>query len=519
VTAPGLSGGFLDAARLHPGRPSVKEPDGPELTYAELDELSSRVADALNTLDLKPGDRVAIYMRKTVDSVAAILGALRTGAAYVPLDPGSPPARAAYIAADCAVRVVLTTRTLAPPLQKELQALDARPEIVALDDVGGGRGLRAWLAGLGSKPRPRPTVRGGPDEPAYLLYTSGSTGKPKGVVVSHRAALAFVDWCSDTFAPSAEDRFASHAPLHFDLSIHDVFVSLKHGAAVVLIDDDLGKDPLALAALIEAERLTIWYSTPSTLSLIEEFGRLEQRDCRSLRYVHFAGEVFPIPRLRRLQALWPWPRYFNLYGPTETNVCTFLEAPSVLPPEQTEPLPIGWPCRHYRALIADEGKPVPGGERGELLIAGPGVMTGYWNLPERNERAFFVDAEGTAWYRTGDLVSERPDGALLFHGRRDRMVKRRGFRIELGEIESALVRHPALGAVAVVARPGETSGVTIQAYLVAASGDGRPSLIELKRFCVETLPRYMAPDRFTYLDRLPQTSTGKTDYQTLLARP
>jgi amino acid adenylation domain-containing protein len=517
MSGAGLEGGFAAASRRFPDRSALVEPGGATLSYRALDELSDRVGAALQSLGVRPGDRVGVYLRKSADGVAVILGALKVGAAYVPVDPGSPPARAAFILADCAVKVVVTERALAPPLEGELDRLGPRPCIVALDEAGGAVGINGWLATL-SAPAPISRASVDADEPAYLLYTSGSTGKPKGVVVPHRAALAFVDWCSDTFTPSSEDRFSSHAPLHFDLSIHDLFVSLKHGASVVLIDDDLGKDPLRLASLIETERITIWYSTPSTLSLLEEFGRLDRHDCRSLRYVLFAGEVFPIPRLRRLLARWPWPRYFNLYGPTETNVCTWYEAQANLPPEQTDPLPIGWPCRHYRALVVDDDRPVPRGERGELLIAGPGVMTGYWNLPERDQRAFFVDASATRWYRTGDLVSERPDGAFLFHGRRDRMVKRRGYRIELGEIESALVRHAAVTAVAVVARPDEASGVAIEAFLAVPEGE-HPSIIELKRFCTEHLPRYMAPDRFTFLAAIPQTSTGKTDYQALLARP
>ncbi|HYV97775.1 MAG TPA: amino acid adenylation domain-containing protein [Gemmatimonadaceae bacterium] len=507
---------FFAASARWPDRVAAAEPDGSSLTYAEMRALVDHVHGALKASGVVAGDRVGVYLPKTIDSVACILGALAAGAAYVPVDPGSPPARAAFILSDCAVRVVVTTREFAPALAEQLSRTEARPVIVELDGAGGGHGVQSWLDVLGAPPQSTPAAPD-PGEPAYLLYTSGSTGNPKGVVVSHRAARAFVDWCSITFQPNENDRFSSHAPFHFDLSIHDLYVSLKHGARVVLIGEDLGKDPGRLAELIERERLTIWYSTPSILSLLEEHGRLDRRDCSSLRIVHFAGEVFPIPRLRKILARWPHPRFFNLYGPTETNVCTWYEVPKPFPADRTEALPIGAPCAHYSSRISLDGVTVPAGERGELLMTGPGVMSGYWNLPERNAQAFVADPSGTVWYRTGDIVSEDAKGVLLFHGRRDRMVKRRGYRIELGEIEAGLARHPAIGGVAVVAKPDEASGVQIHAFLVARSAE-RPSIVDLKRYCVDALPRYMAPDRFTYLDDMPQTSTDKTDYQALAAR-
>jgi len=507
---------FIESCGRFGERPAVQEPGRALLTYGELDALSDRVRDALCSLGVGAGSRVGVYLHKSADSVATLLGALKAGAAYVPVDPESPAARAAYIFEDCDVRVVVTEGALEGALREQLAKLGGAPGVVALPAVGGGSGLASWIAGLGFTAQTE-TVHPVADEPAYILYTSGSTGKPKGVVVSHRAALAFVDWCRATFAPGPDDRFSSHAPFHFDLSIHDLFVALACGAPVVLIGEELGKDPVRLAAMIEAERITIWYSTPTILAALEEHGKLERRDCRSLRFVLFAGEVFPIPRLRRVMERWPWARYFNLFGPTETNVCTWYEVPRPLPPEQTQALPIGRVCAHYHSLVVDGDRPVGEGEQGELVISGPGVMTGYWNLPGNNAQAFLVTADGARWYRTGDLVTEQRDGTLLFHGRRDRMVKRRGYRIELGEIESGLVRHPAIGAAAVVARGDEALGVVIHAFLVARGGD-RPSIVELKRFCVDELPRYMVPDRFSFVEAIPQTSTGKTDYQRLLAR-
>lgn len=508
------------SAAEHRDRPAVVESDGRLLTYGELDRLASQARDWLLAAGVVPGDRVAVYLRKSADAVAAIAGALKAGAVYVPIDPGSPPARAAYILADCGVRAAFVERAFAPRLEPELHAIGATPECIWLDQPGGGGALQAEMdaAGLARTPDAGRTVARAPDDLAYLLYTSGSTGRPKGVMISHRAALSFIDWVSDLLRPTADDRFSSHAPFHFDLSILDLYVPLKHGARVVLIGEELGKEPVGLARLVAEQALTVWYSTPSILALLDQYGRLDTLDLSSLRAVLFAGEVFPIPPLRSLKARLPGPRYCNLYGPTETNVCTWYELPpGPVPDDRVEPYPIGWTCPHYRSRVADEqGRALPPGSEGELLMTGPGVMEGYWNLPDRNSQAFHDDPDGTRWYRTGDLVVDPGDGCLLFRGRRDRMVKRRGFRIELGEIEAGLVTHPAVDEVAVVARPDEASGVQITAFLVTRGGE-RPSLVELKRYCVERLPRYMAPDLFRFLDALPRTSTDKVDYQRLKA--
>jgi amino acid adenylation domain-containing protein len=336
-------------------------------------------------------------------------------------------------------------------------------------------------------------------------------------MISQRNATAFVDWCSDAFTPREDDRFSSHAPFHFDLSVLDIYLSLKHGATLVLISEANGKDPVTLAALAAERRITCWYSTPSILSFLTQFGRIERHDWSALRIVHFAGEVFAVKHLRALKERVPHPRYFNLYGPTETNVCTFYEIPREIPPERAVPFPIGRPCPHYRHRVVDsEGQDVPLGQEGELWVSGPGVMMGYWNAPERDAEVFRTDARGR-WYRTGDIVFEPPDGDLVFVGRRDRMVKKRGYRIELAEIEAALYRHAEVREAAVVALRDEENGVRIRAFL--SFRERRPSIIQLKQFCAEHLLDYMIPDQFAVLDSLPKTSTDKTDYQALKEMP
>jgi amino acid adenylation domain-containing protein len=353
---------------------------------------------------------------------------------------------------------------------------------------------------------------------AYILYTSGSTGNPKGVVLTHGNASSFIDWCSQMFQPTETDTFSSHAPFHFDLSILDIYVSLKHGAKLVLFGESLGKDPTRLAAAISTERITIWYSTPSILNFLATYGKLDRYDYAPLRIVLFAGEVFPIPQYRAVRAIWSRPRFFNLYGPTETNVCTYYEVPGDDSWADLSTFPIGRICEpNIGWVVDDQTQTTDVGQPGELLVSGPNVMSGYWNLAELNAQVFVHDSGGRRWYRTGDIVTEGLSGQYSYLGRRDRMVKRRGYRVELGEIEAALARHPDIREAAVVAVPNPESGVTIAAF-VSCAHDRALTIIALKKLTSEALPPYMIPDRFTVIDTLPRTSTNKVDLQALRAR-
>ncbi len=322
---------LLDGARLGADRTAVEEPGHGRITYQELVKLSDRLRDRLSALGVGPGDRVAIYMRKSIDAIASIFGILKSGAAYVPVDPSAPAARNAYILHNCAVRVVIIEERFAARLLDELAELGVEPQLLVLEAAGAGAALCTALDREDAQ-RPAPvvaTAAPAPDDLAYILYTSGSTGRPKGVMLSHENAVSFVDWCSEVFQPHENDRFSSHAPFHFDLSILDIYVPLKHGATLVLIAEEIGKEPQRLAPLIAERRISVWYSAPSILSLLAQYGNLGSYDYSALRLVLFAGEVFPVKHLRALKSLLPAPRYYNLYGPTETNVCTFYEIPTV----------------------------------------------------------------------------------------------------------------------------------------------------------------------------------------------
>jgi amino acid adenylation domain-containing protein len=509
---------YLEAsATRYPERLAVVDPGGLRVTYAELNRQADALAGFLSARGVKPGDRVGVVLPKSVPAVVALFGIMKAGAAYVPVDYTAPAERGRRILTDCQIRALIVDSRCLGVVPEAAGSDTALAAIVAVgpvaDSAAGDPPVTPFDRALESGHQPARILRS-PANLAYILYTSGSTGMPKGVMLTHENALSFVEWCASVFEPTEADRFSSHAPFHFDLSILDIYLAIKHGAALYLISEELGKNPKDLARFIAANQLTVWYSTPSILTLLLQFGNLTSHDLSSLRLVLFAGEVFPVKHLREVQRHLPAPAYYNLYGPTETNVCTFARIPPNIPDDRDVPYPIGFACQHCPALVLDaDGREVTPGEEGLLYISGPSVFSGYWNRPVENAAAF-LEREGVRWYNTGDLVRWVPGQGYIYAGRKDRMVKRRGYRIELGEIERALYLHPRLREVAVVSMPDADAGVKIVAFLSCHGGDP-PSIIDLKTFCATKLPAYMNPDRFMFHDRLPRTSTDKVDYQAL----
>lgn len=499
------------SAGKFPDKNAVEDPEREnEISYADFDACTTQIKERLQAAGVVAGDRVGVCVPKSIGSISSVFGILKADAAYVPVDPTAPASRNAFIFQDCEVRCMIVARGLLEGLSAEFEGgYDLEEEPLAFMDA---YSVELVLVKVTSKSG---TVQDPVENLAYILYTSGSTGKPKGVMHTHDSALSFVNWCSDTVSFSENDKFSSHAPFHFDLSILDIYVPMQHGATLVLIGESLGKQPARLGPVVSERKITVWYSTPSILRLLVDYGGMENHDYSDLRVVFFAGEVFPIKHLRALKEKWPHPEYYNLYGPTETNVCTYYKLPAEIPLTQTDPFPIGPVCENDQALVLDsDDKEASKGEEGELLIAGGSVMKGYWNLPDRSAQAYFTDANGKQWYKTGDIVRESEEDGFIFVGRRDRMVKRRGYRVELGEIEAALYRHQAVSEAAVVALPDEESGVMVKAFLSWSDGKAR-SLIEMKKFCADNLPLYMIPDRFSSHDTLPKTSTDKINYQAL----
>jgi len=486
------------AARRTPNALAVCGPDG-RLTYTELDALADGMAREFARLGVEPGERVVIWLDKSAAAVAATQAALRIGAAYVPIDGLAPAGRASAVISDCAAALVVTSPALACQLDDEATTA----AILRIDQEW----CDARRQGPRRGPEPFPKASSEPDDLAYILYTSGSTGSPKGVCLTHRNALAFIEWSVAEIGATSADNFANHAPMTFDLSVFDLYAAFSVGACVHLITQDLAYSPGRLVDFLDDHEISVWYSVPAALLLMIRHGDLLDRRPQSLRTVLFAGEEFPIDALRRLLERLPEARFFNLYGPTETNVCTFWEVHSV-PPDRTLPVPIGTSCSGDTVTaIRPDGSAAGVGEIGELVVEGPTVMAGYWGMEPQAGRP----------YVTGDLVRvlKAEDGGFQFLGRRDTMAKVRGHRVELGEIESVLAGHPGIEEAAVVV-VGQSIDAQIVAFVVPRRGAAAVTLMGCKEHCASRLPRYAIIDRLHTLAAVPRTANGKVDRSALM---
>jgi amino acid adenylation domain-containing protein len=516
---------LTEAAVRQPGRAAVAA-DGCLLTYQELDRLSNKVARALLRLGVAPGDRVGILAPKSAAAVLGVYGALKAGACYVPLDPKAPARRLGHIVRDSAAAVIVTDEARMPQAAALADAVPRPPGVVIVSVPGcpereeaasvpvQGAVIVPWAAVAAESGEPLAEERAIETDLAYILYTSGSTGTPKGVMISHRNSLTFVDWAAAAAGLGEQDRVCSPAPLHFDLSVFDIFATCRAAACLTVLPEGAATFPVSIARWLEVEQVSVWYSVPSVLVLLACYGTLQKFDLSGLRVVIFAGEVFPPKHLARLMAELPHPRYLNWYGPTETNVCTAFEVPAGWAAAQ--PAPIGQACANTEVFaVTSEGRRLSQpGEVGELYVRGPSLMRGYWGQPAKTSEVLvqnpFRAACDELVYRTGDLVTLEPAGDYAYLGRRDGMVKVRGYRVELGEVEATLYRHPAIREAAVLPVPDEVLGSRLRAVVTAddAGSLTRESILD---HCRRWLPSYMVPDIVEFREALPRTSTGKVD--------
>jgi amino acid adenylation domain-containing protein len=493
-------------AVLHPHAEAVVDGDA-SLTYGDLLRRARRVAARLRALGVGPDVPVGIFLGRSLDLAAAILGVLEAGGAYLPLDPGYPKERLRLMLEDARVPVVLTEPAL----------LDALP-------AGAGRPLLMAEALAGPDPNPWTPAVVDPANLAYLIYTSGSTGRPKGVAMTHGAISAMLDWQLRTSRAGA-GRTLQFAALSFDVSFQEIFSAWCAGGSVVMVDEEVRRDPPALLRLLAAqrvERLFLPFVALQQLALAARPGGIPA----SLREVMSAGEqLYVTPQIAALLAALPGATLHNHYGPTETHAATWLPLegdPAVWPERPT----VGRPLDRARVFLLDRDlKLVPAGVPGELYVGGAGLARGYLGQPGLTAERFVPDpfAEVDGWtpgsrlYRTGDLARWLPDGEIEYIGRGDTQVKIRGQRIELAEVETALARHPALRQAAVAVRGAGAGSRRLVGYAVFREDVAPPPFAELRAFLAGSLPDAMVPSAWVRLDALPLTPSGKVDRRSLPA--
>ncbi len=497
------------AARKRPGAEAFRHGDR-SLTYGELATRARRLATWLGARGVERGDRVGIYMQRNLDLPVAVFGAMKAGAAYVPLDPGAPVERIGRIAADCGIGVIVTEDRLAPGLAAVARAAPSMH--TALGVTGPVDGLATAPVSVidAAAPAPDDATRT-LDDLAYIIFTSGSTGLPKGVVHTHASASAYAEMSAAIYDLGPGDRMANTSPLHFDMSTFEMFAGPSRGATTVLVPEVVMKLPASLTKLIADERVTTIYTVPFVLIQMLEAGAMDKRDLSALRWVVHAGEPMPPRQLAALQRALPGARFSNSYGPAEVNQVTYLHHPPG-PVAEDRAVPLGIACPHSELLIDDRQD-----GRGELLAATTAMMRGYWNRPDLDARCFVerpgADGHPRRFYRTGDIVRQDADGVLHFIGRRDRQIKLRGFRVELDEVELAIARHPAVSEAAAVKAP---DGLTIAAFALLKPGlqaDSDDILAHASR----GLADYAVPRSLMILPSFPRTTSGKIDRKRLEA--
>jgi amino acid adenylation domain-containing protein len=474
-------------------------------SYAELDARARGIARHLAALGLGRGSRVAVCLGRGPELVEALLGILRCGAAYVPLDPSHPPERLAFVLEDVGAQALVTRSDVRPEsVPDDVPTLLVDELGNSADAVAGGTGADA-SSGLPSE------AAVSPDDTAYVIYTSGSTGRPKGVEITHRSVVNFLLAMRKRPGLSSDDVLLSVTTIAFDIAVLELLGPLTVGALVVLTPADVASDGLRLEALLSRSRATLCQATPATWRLLLEARWAGDRRLKLLCGGEAWSRALADELLPRCASLW------NMYGPTETTIWSAVQQVTA----GDQPVAIGEPIDNTTLYVLDpRGEPVPEGVPGELCIGGLGLARGYWNRPELTARVFIADpfdsAPGARLYRTGDRVRRRADGTLDFLGRLDHQVKVQGFRIELGEIES--VFGGLAGVVEAVASTHEVGAGDVRLVVHVVLEDGHEPEVEVWRQAAgERLPDYMVPGQVLVLDAIPRTPNGKVDRNALPA--
>lgn len=504
-----LTDSVLNAAAKRPQHPAFICGNA-FVTYSQLVEKMDQVAGLLLSQGLQKGDRVGIYMNRCLETAIAIYGILRAGGVYVPLDSNAPTKRTLFQIRDCEIRHLITQKGQKRSLKKIFEEKNPLQFVIGVhleDSVECVNWDQVFKLPIGTPEVPQLVAQ----DLAYIMYTSGSTGLPKGMMHTHYSGLSYAQLTAKTYGLNESDRFANHSPIHFDISLLGYFTGPLVGASTIILSDAYIKMTASLSQLIEKERITVWYSVPLALIQLLHRGVLEERNMADLRWVFFAGEVFPTKYLRELMNLWPQARFSNIYGPAETNQCTNYDLDA--PPETEDPIPLGKIWDNTQMLILDErDQTVTPGEVGELLIRSATMMQGYWKRPDLTEKGFYhletIPGFQETFYRTGDLVREDEHGQLHFLGRKDQQIKTRGYRVELEAVEYQLGTLAVVREAAIFPYRNEAEEVVIIGAVILHD-EQRTEEKEMITSLKEHLPWYALPQSIFILEDFPRTGTEK----------
>lgn len=498
---------FATQAQQTPDAPAIVVDEKTAWTYQALARRAAQVCDFLLAEGPTDEEPVGVMMSRTPDMVAALLGILKAGGAYVPVDPDDPPTRQRVILENSRCRRVIAHRSRIHTLRNVLSDDDQQRLDLSFIDID-------HIPATQTNPW-SPAAPGG-DRIAYILFTSGSTGVPKGVEVPHRAVANLLCACRSLFACTADDGYLAAATIGFDISVVELFLPLISGGRIVLRDRTSWLEPARLAADIRAHRVTIVQTGPSTWANL----LAEQPDFPRVRIVISTAEAIAVPLARQLIAY--GEQAWNLYGPTETTVWStgYLMTHDTLTHREHSPLSvsIGQPLANTTALIVDEeARPVPYGQKGELLLGGLGLARGYRGNPELTAERFVI-VRGERYYRTGDVAAWSVDGNLLYFGRNDDQMKIRGVRIDPAEVESAIATHPDVARTAATWYPTISGSRSIIAAIIRRPG-ASVTAPDLHRWLESRLPAQMIPSRFAFCESLPLSPSGKIDRNVIRAMP
>ncbi len=523
-----------ESASKWPTKIAIQEKNH-SISYHALNQRSIQLANLIIQTGTINGSRVGLLTHKSIASYIGIYGILYSGCAYVPLDKRAPSERLNYICDDCQIETLIITKQTWSKTEQMLNSNSSIKHIIIIGDYQPeALPLPVKIyndANIDDKPLTLFQHSNIVDSDlAYILYTSGSTGQPKGVMISHHVSMSFVQWAHKYASLTPEDKVSGHAPLHFDLSIFDIYATALAGATLYPVPDGASTFPSRLLEWIQQQEITVWYSVPSILSMMSQNANFSNTTFQHLRLLIFAGEVFPVPYLKKWLKAFPELTYMNWFGPTETNVITSYTV-NFKAGDLEKPLPIGKPTENAHLFCLDDrgNKITKAGQSGELYARGPCVALGYWGDESKTRERFLENSLapylGDRIFKTGDIVSIDDNGDYTFLGRNDHLIKSRGYRIELGEVEAAFYQHKKIREAAVIPIPDDLIGHRLIAFistdysgssLFDETKESSTEIAEISKSISAILPGYMVPSEIRLLNQLPQTSNGKIDRQRLL---